>query len=89
MEAWSEHIARNVAPKTAARYAVSLAQLEADLDGLYLDEIDGALVGEIVDRRLAAKVTNATIRRDLVALSSVLNSLKSANGGPTIPPAII
>lgn len=46
--------------------------MEADLDGLHLDEIDGALIGEIVDRRLAAKVTNAAIWRDLVALSSVL-----------------
>jgi integrase/recombinase XerD len=85
MEAWSEHIARNVAPKTAARYAVSLAQLEADLDGLYLDEIDGALIGEIVDRRLAAKVTNATIRRDLVALSSVLKFAQIRKWRPDNP----
>jgi hypothetical protein len=49
MEAWGEHIAGNVAPKIAARYAVALAQLAVDLEGLYLDEIDGRLTGKIVD----------------------------------------
>ena len=39
---------------------------------LYLDEIDKKLVGDIIRQRRAKGVTNATIRRDLVALSSVL-----------------
>jgi site-specific recombinase XerC len=61
-----------VAPSTAARYAVSLGQLQPFLDGLFLDEIDGARVAEIIRQRRAHKVTNATIKRDLVALSSVI-----------------
>lgn len=58
--------------KTAARYAVSLGQLQPFLDGLYLDGVTGALVAEIIRQRSAQQVTNATIRRDLVALSSVI-----------------
>src|SRR5947208_3132362 len=43
MEGWEQHIIRHVSPKTVLRYAVSLGQLQSFLDGLYLDEIDGAL----------------------------------------------
>jgi integrase/recombinase XerD len=70
--AWGEHIAASVKPSTAKRYAVSLKQLEPFLLGLYLDEIDKGVVSEIVRQRRAKGATNATIRRDLVALSSVL-----------------
>jgi integrase/recombinase XerD len=70
--AWGEHIAASVKPSTAKRYAVSLKQLEPFLLGLYLDEIDKAVISEIVRQRRAKKASNATIRRDLVALSSVL-----------------
>jgi integrase/recombinase XerD len=72
VDAWAERMARNVAPRTATRYLVSLGQLDAFLSGLHLDEIDGTLIGSIVDSRMAAGVTNATIKRDLGALSSVL-----------------
>ena len=51
---------------------MSLKQLEPFLLGLYLDEIDKGVVSEIVRQRRARGATNATIRRDLVALSSVL-----------------
>ena len=36
------------------------------------DEVDHDLVGEIVDARVAQGVSNATIKRDLCALSSVI-----------------
>lgn len=72
LELWEQHIVRHVSPKTVVRYAVSLGQLQPLLDGLYLDEIDGALVAEIIRQRSAQQVSNATIRRDLVALSSVI-----------------
>src|SRR5450759_2571709 len=72
LEVWEQYIVRHVSPKTALRYAVSLGQLQPFLDGLYLDEINGALVAEIIRGRSAQKVSNATIRRDLVALSSVI-----------------
>jgi integrase/recombinase XerD len=73
LEAWGKVITREVAPRTAARYAVSLGQLQPFLDGLYLDQVDGARVAEIIRLRQAHKITNATIKRDLVALSSVIN----------------
>ena len=51
---------------------MSLGQLQPFLDGLYLDEVNGALVAEIIQKRQSQSVSNATIRRDLVALSSVM-----------------
>lgn len=69
---WSAHISTHVGPKTAQRYAVSLGQIDRHLAGLYLDQIDKRLVSEIVAARRGARVSTATIRRDLTALSSVL-----------------
>jgi len=72
--AWAErHITHEVGPATARRYAVSLRQLEPFLRGRFLDEIDKERISEIVDNRRAAGVSTATIRRDLVALGSVLS----------------
>jgi integrase/recombinase XerD len=71
--AWAEkHIPHEVGPKTALRYAVSLRQLEPVLLPLFMDEITKDTMSEIVDMRRAAGTSNATIRRDLGALSSVL-----------------
>lgn len=71
---WAErHVVHEVGPRTAQRYAVSLRQLEPFLVGLFLDEVDKDKVDEIVIARRAAGVSTATIRRDLTALSSVLN----------------
>ena len=72
MLAWGEHIAASVKPSTAKRYAVSLKQLEPFLLGLYLDEIDKRVISDAIRQRRATGTANATIRRDLVALSSVL-----------------
>jgi len=55
------------------RYACSLGQLQEWLDGKALSDITGRLVAEIIRARTAAGVTNGTIKRDLVALSSVVN----------------
>jgi integrase/recombinase XerD len=55
------------------RYAVSLKQLEPWLLGVYVDAIDKTLISQIVRERRAAGVTIATIRRDLSAVSSVLD----------------
>jgi integrase/recombinase XerD len=73
MDFWSRWIAKQVSPKTAKRYACSLDQLAPCLDGKSLNAIDGRLIAEIIRERSAAGVTTATIKRDLVALSSVLN----------------
>jgi integrase/recombinase XerD len=85
LEAWGTHVTRNVGPKTAQRYAVSLGKLEPFLDGLYLDEVDGTVVGEIIDGRIANGVSNATIKRDLVALSSVLKFAQARKWRPDNP----
>lgn len=69
---WAQTIGGHAKPTTVKRYAVSLKQIEPYLIGLYVDEIDKRVVGDIVKRRRAREVSNATIKRDLVALSSVL-----------------
>jgi integrase/recombinase XerD len=70
--AWSLHIADQVGEQTRRRYAVSLKQLEPWLKPIFFDEIDRELIGTIVRERRAGGVTTATIRRDLTALSSVI-----------------
>jgi hypothetical protein len=70
---WETWIARRVRPKAVKRYACSLGQLAPWLEGKRLPEINGRLIAEIVRDRTAAGVTNATIKRDLVAVSSVMN----------------
>src|SRR6202046_1832421 len=60
-----------------------LGMMQPHLDGLYLDEIDKALIGAIAaarrevatvinGRKLATTASVATVKRDLTALSSVL-----------------
>ena len=73
MAGWSTWIEKQVGPRTAQRYATSLGVLAPFLDGKFLDEIDGRLVAEIIRTRQSVDdVSNATIKRDLTALSSVL-----------------
>ena len=50
--------------------SINYARLSRELR---LSEVDGRLVADIIRDREAAGVTNATIKRDLVALSSVVN----------------
>jgi integrase/recombinase XerD len=84
MEAWGRFIADKISATTLRRYASSLAVLQPHLEGLYLDEIDKKLIGSIVDSRRNTphvpkgkkhpiKVSIATIKRDLTALSSVFD----------------
>ena len=60
-----------IGKKTFERYCCSLVQIADFLEGKKLSQVNKALVGEIVDKR-SSEVTTATIRRDLVALSSVM-----------------
>lgn len=71
--AWVEHVSSQVAASTAKRYGVSFGQIEAILSPLMVDEIDEAVVGQIVKVRRQAGASQATIRRDLTALSSLLS----------------
>lgn len=83
MEAWGPFFAGQNSTKTYDRYLTSLGVLQPHLDGLYIDEIDKALVGTIVEtrrdipavpkgRKHPVTASIATIKRDLTALSSVL-----------------
>jgi integrase/recombinase XerD len=51
---------------------VSLNQVAEDLKGCFLDEIDKVTISGLVKRRRRGGASNATVRRDLVAVSSVL-----------------
>jgi integrase/recombinase XerD len=72
-EAWAEQLSRTVSAKTRTRYLCSLEQIGPDLEGLDVADINGKLVAEIINQRRRAGVTDATIKRDLVALSSLVN----------------
>lgn len=67
-----EAVAARLAPATLKRYLVSLAQFRPFLDSLDIGEIDGAVIRKAVAQRRRAGASNATIRRDLTALSRVL-----------------
>ena len=76
--AWEGNLTRQVAngvlgQKTKTRYLVSIKQLAPYLDGKALSDIDLRLLTGIVEAREQKGVTNATIKRDLVALSSLMN----------------
>jgi integrase/recombinase XerD len=71
---WARHIPDQVGARTARRYACSLHMLQPFLAGKHIDEVNGALVADIIRKRGTVDgATNATVKRDLVALSSVFN----------------
>ncbi len=69
---WHTGLSDRVSEKTARRYLCSLEQISPYLNGTFIDQINGALIADIVNGRRAAGVTVSTIKRDLVALSSVM-----------------
>src|SRR6185437_546348 len=69
---WATEVLPNaVKPAVATRYLSSIAQLEAVFGSLRVDQITAQTIGEYVSSR-ANLVTNATIRRDLTALSRMM-----------------
>jgi integrase/recombinase XerD len=96
LEAWGRFIADKISGKTLTRYLSSLAVLQPFLEGMYLDEIDKKLVGSIVETRRdkpyvprgkkhPIRVSIATIKRDLTALSSVFDFCVDEEWMPTNP----
>lgn len=67
--AWNQ---LGIRPRTGARYVTSLGQVRQWLDGKIVQKIDMPLLKEIVRHRSKQGVSNATIRRDMTAVSSVL-----------------
>jgi integrase/recombinase XerD len=72
--AWHEGIRSNISDQTFRRYLVSLNQCSRWLEDKPISEIDGSHLRSIVKARRLTGATNATIKRDLTAISSVLNA---------------
>lgn len=64
--------AHGIKPRTFDRYVTSLGQLREWLDDKEVQRIDVKLLKGIVTERQKRGATNATIRRDMTAISSVL-----------------
>ena len=70
---WNEAVAGGLGERTFARYVCSLRQLRSHLDPLSVQAVTADTLKDIVKARRKAGVKNATIRRDLTAIGSVLN----------------
>jgi len=69
----SEVLVDSVKPQTRRRYLISLRSLEGTFRGVEVRHITTRLIANYISGRSGA-VTNATIRRDLTALSRLLSS---------------
>ena len=70
---WNASLSDSLGEKTLKRYLVSLRQLRPFFDQLSVQEIGADTLKNMIKERKRAGVKNATIRRDLTALSSVFN----------------
>ncbi len=64
---------KTLKPKSRKRYGVSLQALADHFEGVYLDEIGSAKLGDFERARLAQGVSTTTVRRDLACLSSLFS----------------
>lgn len=72
VERWTREVLPGaVRPRVAQRYRVSLGQLAATFDTLTIEAITTRTIAKYVSSR-AGHTTNATVRRDLTALSRLL-----------------
>lgn len=69
---WNIHIAPNLGEKTLKRYKASMKQVRGFVDHLDVQSISADVLRDMIKERRRAGVMNATIRRDLTAISSVL-----------------
>jgi integrase len=67
----AEVLPKAVKPSVATRYLSSVGQLDATFGALRMDQITAQTVAAYISAR-SGKATNATIRRDLTALSRLL-----------------
>ena len=69
---WAQrHLPASVKPSTATRYATSAKRLCSVMGSVPIDQITAVVIGRYIASR-SGTVTNATIRRDLTALSRLL-----------------
>ncbi len=74
---WHEAaVANRLRPMTIARYLTSLKQIEPHVAALTVQQIDERTIRTIITARRKKGAGNATIRRDLTALSQVLAEAK-------------
>lgn len=71
--AWQSVAGANVGAKTLTRYQASLRMMRPFLDRLAVQAVTADVLRAMIRDRKRQAVSNATIRRDLTALSSVLN----------------
>jgi len=84
---WWAHAKADLSPQTAKRYGVSFKQCLPFLQGKDIEAIDGSTISAIMASRRAAGVKPATIRRDLTAISRVLEFAEGEGwreGNPTL-----
>ena len=85
--AWERHVANQLSAATKKRYGLSLALVGQHLEQLTIDKVDGATIVQVIQARQKQGATPATIRRDLTAISSVLEYAEAMNwreGNPTL-----
>lgn len=71
--AWHEAaVASGLRPATIRRYVTSLGQLRDHFENQTIQEIDAASLRKVITARRREGASNATLRRDLTALSQVL-----------------
>lgn len=68
-----EHF-KELKPKSARRYFVSIANLLKTFDGVLLDDITSGRLNDFEQARKAQGVSQSTIRRDLACLSVIFSS---------------
>lgn len=69
---WAAAMAHSVKPSVLKRYVLSLKAVRSVTDGWLVERVTTKDIAQVVRTRRAAGVTNATIKRDLTAISSVL-----------------
>jgi integrase/recombinase XerD len=84
---WADHSRDQIAASTAKRYAVSLEQARPLLEKFNVDEINGEVIADLMTAGRKRGATAATIRRDLTAVSRVLEYAEAMGwreGNPTL-----
>lgn len=87
VDAWGRFIVGQKQPKTLQRYAVSLKKVEPFLRSYHVADINGRVIADMIEMIQKTKVTAATIRRDLTAVSRVMEYAEARgwrDGNPTL-----
>lgn len=84
---WSAHAKRQISERTMQRYLCSIELATPILGSYNIDKIDGRAIVELISYRSRQKASPATIRRDLTAISQVLEYaefMEWREGNPTL-----